>query len=65
MHEYTYGEGVADRLRELREQAARERRARRAAGRQSGLRFRLGGMLIAAGHQLAGQDHNLKPELSM
>jgi hypothetical protein len=64
MHHYTYGEVVADRLRELREQAARERLARRSIGGRSGLRFHLGGVLIAAGRQLAGQDQALKPGLS-
>jgi len=64
MPQYTYGEVVADRLRELREEAARERTARRAASRRPGLRFRVGGLLIAAGQQLAGQDQALKPELA-
>jgi anti-sigma factor RsiW len=62
---YTHGEVVATRLRELREEAARERRARRGTSGRARLRFRLGGVLIAAGRQLAGPDHKFKPELSV
>jgi len=64
MHHYTYGEVVADKLRELREQAARERRAQASRRQPAGLRFRLGGMLIMAGRQLAGQEPALNVELT-
>lgn len=64
MNEYTYGEVIANKLRELRAQAARERRALAARRRPAGLRYRLGGMLILAGRQLAGQEPAFKVELT-
>lgn len=64
MNQYTYGEVIADRLRELREQAAQERRAMAARRRPAGLRYRLGGMLILAGRQLAGQEPAFNVELT-
>jgi hypothetical protein len=65
MNEYTYGEVIADRLKELREQAAEERRARSARRQPAGLRYRLGGLLIMAGRQLASREEAFKVELTV